>query len=99
MNDVRSEKSFTVAVVLAGVFGLLGIHHFYVGRIGHGVFDLAMTVVGVYLIWTGAASESGAKIGFGLLVLALDYVHTVYFIYRLIVGTYRDGTGRYIKLE
>ena len=44
MNDVRSEKSFTVSVVLAAVFGLLGIHHFYVGRIGHGLFDLGMTV-------------------------------------------------------
>ena len=99
MNEVRSEKSFTVAVVLAGVFGLLGIHHFYVGRIGHGLFDLGMTVVGGYLIWTGIESEAVGKIGLGFLILALDYVHTVYFIYRLIVGTYRDGNGRYIKLE
>ena len=99
MNEVRSERSFTVAVLLAGVFGVLGFHHFYVGRIGHGLFDLGMTVVGVILIWTGITSESGVRVGVGALIIVLDYIHTVYFMYRLIVGTYRDGNGYLIKFE
>jgi hypothetical protein len=99
MNDSRSDKSFTTAVVLAAVFGLLGIHHFYVGRVGHGLFDIGMTILGVYLIWTGANAESDGRVVLGFMIIVLDYIHTVYFMYRLIVGTYKDGSGKLIKLE
>ncbi|MBT3995689.1 MAG: TM2 domain-containing protein [Chloroflexi bacterium] len=98
MQEQQSDKSFTTAVVLAAVFSLLGFHHFYVGRIGHGLFDLGMTAVALYLIVTGTSAESDAKVGLGFLVIALDYIHTVYFTYRLIIGTYRDGQGKLIKI-
>jgi len=47
MTDKReySDKSYVTAAVLAGIFGMIGIHHFYVGRWGHGLFDLSMTVL------------------------------------------------------
>lgn len=47
MTDKReySDKSYVTAAVLSGIFGVIGIHHFYVGRWGHGLFDLSMTVL------------------------------------------------------
>ena len=35
----------------------------------------------------------------GVLILLADYMHSAYFIYRLIVGTYSDGKGRLISFE
>ena len=37
---VTSDKSKTVAFLLCLFFGYLGIHYFYVGRIGRGVVAL-----------------------------------------------------------
>ena len=86
MTDKReySDKSYVTAAVLAGIFGVIGIHHFYVGRWGHGLFDLSMTVLGVIAI-TSAIGFSALMVS-GILLLLLDLIHTVYFMYKLIVG-------------
>ena len=93
MTDKReySDKSYVTAAVLAGIFGVIGIHHFYVGRWGHGLFDLSMTVLGVIAITS--ANGFSALMASGILLLLLDLIHTVYFMYKLIVGEYRDGSG------
>ena len=98
MERDSSEKNYAAAVVLAAVFSLLGIHHFYVGRVGHGLIDIGITIAAVYLIISGSTSENAMRVGLGVLLIALDYVHTVYFTYRLITGTYRDGKGRIIQV-
>ena len=98
MEQECSEKNYATAVVLAAVFSLLGVHHFYVGRIGHGLIDIGITIVAVYLIISGYTSGITIRVGLGVLLIALDYVHTVYFTYRLITGTYRDGKGRIIQV-
>ena len=98
MEKEHSDKNYAVAVYLAAVFSLLGVHHFYVGRIGHGLIDIGITIVAVYLIISGLTSENAARTGLGILLIVLDYVHTVYFTYRLITGTYRDGKGRIIQV-
>jgi hypothetical protein len=33
-QEIKSEKRYTTAVILSGVFGVVGIHHFYVERWG-----------------------------------------------------------------
>jgi hypothetical protein len=33
---------------------------------------------------------------FGIVLLAIDIIHTVYFMYKLIVNEYRDGSGKLI---
>ena len=83
-----SEKSYTIAVCFAAIFGIIGIHHFYVGRWRHGLFDLSLSIGGIVLLLYGNL--------FGIVLLAIDLIHTVYFIYKLIVNEYRDGSGKLI---
>ena len=85
---VPSEKSYIVAVCLAAVFGIIGIHHFYVGRWWHGLFDLSLSIGGIALLLYGNL--------FGVVLLVIDIIHTVYFMYKLIVNEYRDGSGNLI---
>ena len=91
MGDIdKSKKSYAAAVCLAAIFGTVGIHHFYLGRWAHGLFDLAMMVLGVSLLVIGEPV--------GLLLILIDIVHTVYFTFKLIVGEYKDGSGRLIAI-
>jgi O-antigen/teichoic acid export membrane protein len=47
----NSQKSYFVAVCLAGIFGTLGMLHFYLGRWLHGTFDLAMVILTIIFIF------------------------------------------------
>jgi TM2 domain-containing membrane protein YozV len=40
MADGKSDKSKTVALLLCFFIGILGVHRFYVGKIGTGVLQL-----------------------------------------------------------
>ena len=41
MNDVEvSDKGFVPAILLCFFFGVLGVHRFYVGKIGTGILQL-----------------------------------------------------------
>ena len=40
MADGKSDKSNTVALLLCFFIGFLGVHRFYVGKIGTGVLQL-----------------------------------------------------------
>ena len=40
MADGKSDKSNTVALLLCFFLGFLGVHRFYVGKIGTGVLQL-----------------------------------------------------------
>ena len=84
-----SEKNYGVAVCFAGIFGILGIHHFYLGRWLHGLFDLSLSVVGITLIVMGYD-----LFGWGL--LAIDFLHTMVVTIMLLVGNYKDGSGKIV---
>lgn len=83
-----SSKSYGLAVCLSGIFGILGIHHFYLERWAMGLFDLTLSIAGFGLLAMGQM--------WGLALLAIDGVHTVYVTYKLLVGEYVDGQGRFI---
>jgi len=94
----KSPKSYVVAACLAGIFGIVGIHHFYVGRGRHGLFDISLSIIGFGLIFYGARDDvRNSIVVMGVLFLVLDYLHTIYFMYKLIVGEYRDSDGLLIK--
>ena len=86
-----SQKSYVTAVCLAAIFGTVGIHHFFVRRWLHGLFDLSL------LITAGIFFFSSAWILAGLFFF-VDVVHNTYFVYKLIIGEYRDGSGKLIRI-
>jgi len=88
IDDNYSHKSYGVAVCLSGIFGILGIHHFYLERWGMGFFDLGLSILGFGLM------IFGYPIGF--LFILIDGLHTIYVTYKLLVGEYADGDGRII---
>ncbi len=88
-QQVYSDKRYAVAVCLSAIFGVLGIHHFYLGRWGHGLFDLSLSVGGIVLISFGSFS----LVLLGILLLIIDGIHTFIVTIRLLIGEYRDGKG------
>lgn len=83
-----SSKNYGIAVCLAAIFGILGIHHFYLERWGMGLFDLSLSIAGFTLI----AFDNPL----GLLLLGVDFIHTIYVTYKLLVGEYKDGFNKRI---
>lgn len=81
-----SRKSYGAAVCLSAVFGVLGIHHFYLGRHLHGLFDLGLTASFIYFFAIDRAI-------IGLIFLVVDVLHTLIVTIQLLVGAYRDGEG------
>ena len=84
-----SPKSYGVAVALSMIFGIVGVHHFYMGNWLHGLLDFGMFVVG----FTCIVSSNPAAVSLGMLVIIIDVLHTIWVTYRLIVGKCRDGRG------
>ena len=84
-----SEKSYVVAVCLSGIFGMVGVQHFYLGRYLEGLADVAMTIGWVYSFSTG-------NILLGIVFLAADFLHSIIVTIMLLTGSFTDGNGRYV---
>lgn len=87
-----SPKSFGAAVAICGVFGLAGFHHFYLGNVLHGLFDLGLLVAAVVLLSTG--DDAMGLLGFALVLV--DVAHSLAVMYLLFVGRTTDGEGRLV---
>ena len=87
--EEKSSKKYGVAVAFCGVFGLLGIHHFYLGNWLHGLFDAGLFFPFFVLLGAGLLVPA-------YLVLFIDAVHSIVIFYKLIVGNQRDGDGRLV---
>lgn len=75
------------------MFGLLGIQHFYLGRYLLGFFDLGLSIGAFAFIYLGESTQS---IVFGLILLFIDVVHSIYVFVKLLAGEYEDGEGRLV---
>ena len=56
----------------------------------HGIFDLSLALISFLLLclyWPLAP-----------VIFLIDIVHTVYFMYKLIVGEYTEGVGRVVLI-
>ena len=84
-----SEKSYVVAVCLSGIFGPVGVHHFYLGRFLEGVIDFGLLVATFYFLFT---DQILLAIGFAL----ADFFHTVVTTILLLIGAYKDGHGKIV---
>ena len=57
-----SRKSYVIAVCLAAIFGTVGIHHFYVGRWLHGLFDLSLLIAAGIFFFSSAFNMENKNI-------------------------------------
>ncbi len=76
------------------IFGMLGIHHFYLGNWVHGIFDLGLFIVGFGLIFV---SEDPTLVAVGIGLICLDFLHTLIVTILLFVGKVKDGDGRLVS--
>ncbi len=89
LREQPSDKSYTIAVCLSAIFGVVGIQHFYLGRIVEALIDLGLFIATIYFFITG-------QIPLALLVGAIDALHTFIVTIMLLTGTFRDGHGRLV---
>ncbi len=86
MVKKASEKSYVTAVAISAVFGIIGIHQFYLGRWLMGCLDVGLFIVTItlfvleYPIW-------------GVALLIVDVIHSLVITILLLIGAYKDGKG------
>ncbi|WP_068083825.1 NINE protein [Polycladidibacter stylochi] len=93
--DNVSPKNYGVAVALCGIFGILGIHHFYLGNLLHGLFDFGLCIAGI-MAFISATTEP-SMLFVALFLFLLDAIHTVFVFTKLIIGNQKDGKGRIVS--
>jgi len=84
-----SKKSYTIAVCLSAIFGVVGIQHFYLGRYLEAIIDLSLFLGMIYFFATG-------QIVTGFIVGAVDALHTFVVTIMLLTGSFRDGFGKLV---
>lgn len=88
-QEQPSEKSYTIAVCLSAIFGVVGIQHFYLGRYVEATIDFVLFVATIYLFVSG-------QIIWAIGVGAIDAIHTFIVTIMLLTGSFRDGSGRLV---
>ena len=91
LSDEKSPKSYGIAVMLCGIFGTLGVHHFYLEDWWHGLADVMLVVLAIAFLMQGFALLF-------IITILIDAVHTITIFYLLIVEKWRDGAGRRVTL-
>jgi len=81
-----SPKSRLALTLLAFFLGELGIHRFYVGKIGTGVVMLILTIVGYATIW----------LAFGFIPLAVVWIWNLVDFILAVAGKFKDNEGELI---
>lgn len=88
-REQPSRKSYTIAVCLSAIFGVVGIQHFYLGRYVEATIDLVLFIATIYLFISG-------QIFWAIGVGAIDAIHTFIVTIMLLTGSFRDGSGRLV---
>lgn len=91
-TENQSDKSYGTAIILCGIFGILGVHHFYLENFIHGIIDFGMFVGAILLFVLGFPL-------LGLALLAADAIHSVTVFYLLITEQARDGQGNVLRIS
>ncbi len=88
-EEQASEKSYTIAVCLSAIFGMLGVQHFYMERWIEAILDLGMFFLAIYLFFVGEPV-------YAFIAFAIDGIHTFIVTIMLLTGSFRDGSGKLI---
>ena len=86
MHKTKSKKSYTVAVCLSAVFGIIGIQHFYLGRYFLGLTDVLLSILAFYCFISG-------QMLYALFFFSLDFFHSLIVTIMLLTGSFEDGEG------
>jgi TM2 domain-containing membrane protein YozV len=86
---MQSTKNYAVAVIFAAVFGIFGIHYFYIGRTAIGLVDLSLSVVAFMCLIQGMILHA-------VFLFFIDMLHSIYATYKLFTGQEYDGDGKLI---
>lgn len=100
-KEIFSRKSRKTALILCIVFKELGIHDFYLGRVGAGFGHLAISMVAILFMCVGFYSDSyGSSAGqfMGYLVDIPNVIWTIYELVQIASGRMTDGEGKPVKL-
>lgn len=84
-----STKSYAIAVSLSAIFGVVGIHHFYLGRYIEGIIDFSLFVASLYFYFNG-------QFMWAIIIFIIDSLHTFIITIMLLTGSFKDGKGRVI---
>lgn len=85
-----STKKYSTAVVLSAVFGVIGVQHIYLRRWGEAALDIGLTLTALFFLTIGNEPLIGAA------VLGLDMLHTIVVTTLLLIGKFRDGSGKIV---
>jgi len=88
MAQEISPKSRVATALLAWFLGTLGIHRFYIGKIGTGVAILILGVLGWSTTW---------MLGFGYIFLAIAGIWVFIDFVMAVLGAMKDKDGKPIK--
>ena len=88
-QEQPSTKSYTIAVCLSAIFGVVGIQHFYLGRWFEAILDFCLFFGTITLFLIGEPL-------WAILVGAIDALHTFIVTIMLLTGSFRDGKGRLV---
>ena len=84
-----SDKSYAIAVCICMIFGVIGVHHFYLGRWLEGIIDLGLLIGAIVLFSMGYP-------GWALILFLIDVAHTFIVTIMLLVGAVKDGSGKVV---
>ena len=84
-----SSKSYAIAVSLSAIFGVIGVHHFYLGRYLEGIIDFSLFVATLYCYVTG-------HFWWAIAFFVIDGLHTFVITIMLLTGSFKDGEGRFV---
>ena len=83
-----SSKSRLATALLAWFLGTLGLHRFYIGKIGTGLAILILGVVGWATTWI---------LGFGFIFITIAGIWVFIDFVLTVLGAMKDSQGRLIK--
>ncbi len=86
----KSKKSYTIAVILSSISGVIGLQHFYLGRYMEGLIDVFLTVAWIYFLFIER------HIFYFIILLCVDLLHSFVVTILLLIGSYKDGEGAYV---
>jgi TM2 domain-containing membrane protein YozV len=83
-----SSKSRLATALLAWFLGTLGLHRFYIGKIGTGLAILILGVVGWATTWI---------LGFGFVFITIAGIWVFIDFVLTVIGEMKDSQGKPIK--